>query len=81
MNDLHEVQRNHSVFEKPEHFVSGRDIKKRFIKMRNVLSIGKKHLREKGLLYLDIIYFVGSKAKSKTGISDIMREKAKLINR
>jgi hypothetical protein len=81
MNDLHEVQKEIIRFLKNLNTFYPGDIKKEFIKMRErFIELEKNTYEKRAFLYLDIISWLESKIENRR-ISDIMREKAKLINR
>lgn len=81
MNDLHEVQKEIIRFLKNLSNLYPSDIKKEFIKMRErFIELEKNTYEKRAFLYLDIISWLESKIENKK-ISDIIKEKAKLINR
>jgi len=81
MNDLHEVQKEIIRFLKNLSNLYPSDIKKEFIKMRErFIELEKGTYEKRAFLYLDIISWLESKIENKK-ISDIIKEKAKLINR
>ena len=81
MNDLHEVQKEIIRFLKNLSTLYPSDIKKEFIKMRErFIELEKNTYEKRAFLYLDIISWLESKIENKK-ISDIIKEKAKLINR
>ena len=81
MNDLHEVQKEIIRFLKNLNSLYPADIKKEFIKMRaRFIELEKNTYEKRAFLYLDIISWLESKIENRK-IADIMREKAKLINR
>ncbi|WP_348797133.1 hypothetical protein [Flavobacterium adhaerens] len=81
MNDLHKVQKEIIRFLKNLSNLYPSDIKKEFIKMRErFIELEKDTYEKRAFLYLDIISWLESKIENKK-ISDIIKEKAKLINR
>lgn len=81
MNDLHEVQKEMIRFLKNLSNLYPSDIKKEFIKMRErFIELEKNTYEKRAFLYLDIISWLESKIENKK-ISDIIKEKAKMINR
>jgi hypothetical protein len=81
MNDLHEVQKEIIRFLKNLNSLYPADIKKEFIKMRlRFIELEKNTYEKRAFLYLDIISWLESKIENRK-IGDIMREKARLINR
>ena len=81
MNDLHEVQKEIIRFLKNLSNLYPSDIKKEFIKMRErFIELEKNTYEKRAFLYLDIISWLESKIENRK-ISDIIKEKAKLINR
>jgi hypothetical protein len=81
MNDLHEVQKEIIKFLKNLNNFYPNDIKKEFIKMRErFIELEKNTYEKRAFLYLDIISWLESKIENRK-IADIMRAKAKLINR
>lgn len=81
MNDLHEVQKEIIKFLKNLNNFYPNDIKKEFIKMRErFIELEKNTYEKRAFLYLDIISWLESKIENRK-IADIMKEKAKLINR
>ncbi|OOG73590.1 hypothetical protein [Flavobacterium sp. A45] len=81
MNDLHEVQKEMIRFLKNLSNLYPSDIKKEFIKMRErFIELEKNTYEKRAFLYLDIISWLESKIENRK-ISDIIKEKAKLINR
>ena len=81
MNDLHEVQKEIMRFMKNLNSIYPGDIKKEFVKMRERFIVLEKNTYEKrAFLYLDIISWLESKIENRK-ISDIIKEKAQLINR
>lgn len=81
MNDLHEVQKEIIRFLKNLSTLYPSDIKKEFIKMRErFIELEKNTYEKRAFLYLDIISWLESKIENRK-ISDIIKEKAKLINR
>ncbi|TDE27519.1 MULTISPECIES: hypothetical protein [Flavobacterium] len=81
MNDLHEVQKEIIKFLKNLNAIYPTDIKKEFIKMRaRFIELEKNTYEKRAFLYLDIISWLESKIENRK-ISDIIKEKAKLINR
>ncbi len=81
MNDLHEVQKEIIRFLKNLNSIYPTDIKKEFIKMRaRFIELEKNTYEKRAFLYLDIISWLESKIENRK-ISDIIKEKAKLINR
>jgi hypothetical protein len=81
MNDLHEVQKEIIRFLKKLNSIYPTDIKKEFIKMRvRFIELEKNTYEKRAFLYLDIISWLESKIENRK-ISDIIKEKAKLINR
>ncbi|RDI53551.1 hypothetical protein [Flavobacterium glaciei] len=81
MNDLHEVQKEIIKFLKNLNSIYPTDIKKEFVKMRaRFIELEKNTYEKRAFLYLDIISWLESKIENRK-ISDIIKEKAKLINR
>jgi hypothetical protein len=81
MNDLHEVQKEIIRFLKNLNSLYPSDIKIEFIKMRlRFIELEKNTYEKRAFLYLDIISWLESKIENRK-IGDIMREKAKMINR
>ena len=81
MNDLHEVQKEIMRFMKNLNSIYPSDIKKEFVKMRErFIELEKNTYEKRAFLYLDIISWLESKIENRK-ISDIIKEKAKLINR
>jgi len=81
MNDLHEVQKEMIRFLKNLSNLYPSDIKKEFIKMRErFIELEKNTYEKRAFLYLDIISWLESKIENRK-IGDIIKEKAKLINR
>ncbi|MBF7091715.1 hypothetical protein IUY40_09190 [Flavobacterium sp. ALJ2] len=81
MNDLHEVQKEIIKFLKNLNNFYPNDIKKEFIKMRErFIELEKNTYEKRAFLYLDIISWLESKIENRK-IADIMKEKAKRINR
>ena len=81
MNDLHEVQKEIIKFLKNLNSIYPTDIKKEFVKMRErFIELEKNTYEKRAFLYLDIISWLESKIENRK-ISDIIKEKAKLINR
>jgi hypothetical protein len=81
MNDLHEVQKEIIKFLKNLNSIYPTDIKKEFVKMRaRFIELEKNKYEKRAFLYLDIISWLESKIENRK-ISDIIKEKAKLINR
>jgi len=81
MNDLHEVQKEIIRFLKNLSNLYPSDIKKEFIKMRQrFIELEKSTYEKRAFLYLDIISWLESKIENRK-ISDIIKDKAKLINR
>ena len=81
MNDLHEVQKEIIRFMKNLNSIYPGDIKKEFVKMRErFIELEKNTYEKRAFLYLDIISWLESKIENRK-ISDIIKEKAKLINR
>lgn len=81
MNDLHEVQKEIIRFLKKLNSIYPSDIKKEFVKMKErFVELEKNKYEKRAFLYLDIISWLESKIENRK-ISDIIKEKAKLINR
>jgi hypothetical protein len=81
MNDLQEVQKEIIRFMKNLNSIYPGDIKKEFVKMRiRFIELEKNTYEKRAFLYLDIISWLESKIENRK-ISDIIKEKAKLINR
>ena len=81
MNDLHEVQKEIIKFMKNLNTIYPTDIKKEFVKMRaRFIELEKNTYEKRAFLYLDIISWLESKIENRK-ISDIIKDKAKLINR
>ena len=81
MNDLHEVQKEIIKFLKNLNSIYPTDIKKEFVKMRiRFIELEHNTYEKRAFLYLDIISWLESKIENRK-ITDIIKEKAKLINR
>ncbi len=81
MNDLHEVQKEIIRFLKNLNSIYPADITKEFIKMKErFIELEQNTYEKRAFLYLDIISWLESKIENRK-ISDIIKEKARLINR
>ena len=81
MNDLHEVQKEIIRFLKKLSTIYPSDIKKEFIKVKELfVELEKNTYEKRAFLYLDIISWLESKIENRK-IGDIIKEKARLINR
>jgi len=81
MNDLHEVQKEIIRFLKNLNSIYPSDITNEFIKMKErFIELEQNTYEKRAFLYLDLISWLESKIENRK-ISDIIKEKAKLITR
>lgn len=81
MNDLHEVQKEIIRFLKNLNSIYPSDITNEFIKMKErFIELEQNTYEKRAFLYLDLISWLESKIENRK-ISDIIKEKAKLLNR